>query len=152
MAIPRNFLDEIKNRIPVSDIAGRKVKLTRRGREFIGLSPFKNERTPSFTVNDDKQFYHCFSSGKHGNVFDFLMETEGLSFYEAVTQLAAQAGMQMPPLTQNSGAGEQAREKARNISRYYHTGGGLVSNPIRHSRRARGARLSCKARHNRCAD
>lgn len=113
MAIPRNFLDEIKNRIPVSDIVGRKVKLTRRGREFIGLSPFKNERTPSFTVNDDKQFYHCFSSGKHGNVFDFLMETEGLSFYEAVTQLAAQAGMQMPAFDPKTAERESAQEKKR---------------------------------------
>jgi len=113
MAIPRNFLDEIKNRIPVSDIVGRKVKLTRRGREFIGLSPFKNERTPSFTVNDDKQFYHCFSSGKHGNIFNFLMETEGLSFYEAVTQLAAQAGMQMPAFDPKTAERESKQEKKR---------------------------------------
>ncbi|MEC7512858.1 MAG: CHC2 zinc finger domain-containing protein [Pseudomonadota bacterium] len=73
MAFPQNFLQEIKNRISVSDVVGRKVKLQRRGREFVGLSPFKPERTPSFTVNDDKQFYHCFSTGKHGSVFDFLM-------------------------------------------------------------------------------
>ena len=113
MAIPRNFIEEIKNRIPVSDIVGRKVKLTRRGREFIGLSPFKNERTPSFTVNDDKQFYHCFSSGKHGSIFDFLMETEGLSFYEAVTQLAAQAGMQMPAFDPKTAERESKQEKKR---------------------------------------
>ena len=83
------------------------VKLQRRGREFVGLSPFKPERTPSFTVNDDKQFYHCFSTGKHGSVFDFLMETEGLSFLEAVEALARQAGLQMP---QND---PQSAEKAR---------------------------------------
>ncbi len=96
MAFPQNFLDEIKNRIAVSDVVGRRVKLQRRGREYVGLSPFKSERTPSFTVNDDKQFYHCFSTGKHGSVFDFIMETEGLSFPEAVEQLARQAGLQMP--------------------------------------------------------
>lgn len=107
MAFPQNFLQEIKNRITVSDVVGRKVKLQRRGREFVGLSPFKPERTPSFTVNDDKQFYHCFSTGKHGSVFDFLMETEGLSFLEAVEALARQAGLQMP---QND---PQSAEKAR---------------------------------------
>ena len=96
MAYPRSFIEEIKNRVSVSDIVGQKVKLTRRGREFIGLSPFKNERTPSFTVNDEKQFYHCFSTGKHGTVFDFLMETEGLGFPEAVERLAARAGIQVP--------------------------------------------------------
>ena len=96
MAYPRSFIEEIKNRVSVSDIVGQKVKLTRRGREFVGLSPFKNERTPSFTVNDEKQFYHCFSTGKHGTVFDFLMETEGLGFPEAVERLAARAGIKVP--------------------------------------------------------
>jgi len=96
MAYPRSFIEEIKNRVSVSDIVGQKVRLTRRGREFVGLSPFKNERTPSFTVNDEKQFYHCFSTGKHGTVFDFLMETEGLGFPEAVERLAARAGIKVP--------------------------------------------------------
>ncbi len=96
MSFPPQFLDEIKSRIAVSDIVGRRVKLTRRGREYVGLSPFKQEKTPSFTVNDAKQFYHCFSTGKHGTVFDFLMETEGLSFPEAVEKLAQQAGLPMP--------------------------------------------------------
>ena len=110
MAFPQNFLQEIKNRISVSDVVGRKVKLQRRGREFVGLSPFKPERTPSFTVNDDKQFYHCFSTGKHGSVFDFLMETEGLSFLESVEALARQAGLQMPQNDPKSA--EQARRQA----------------------------------------
>ena len=110
MAFPQNFLQEIKNRISVSDVVGRKVKLQRRGREFVGLSPFKSERTPSFTVNDDKQFYHCFSTGKHGSVFDFLMETEGLSFLEAVEALARQAGLQMPQNDPKSA--EKARRQA----------------------------------------
>ncbi|MEE3120414.1 MAG: DNA primase, partial [Pseudomonadota bacterium] len=110
MAFPQNFLQEIKNRISVSDVVGRKVKLQRRGREFVGLSPFKPERTPSFTVNDDKQFYHCFSTGKHGSVFDFLMETEGLSFLESVEALARQAGLQIPQNDPKSG--EKARRQA----------------------------------------
>ena len=68
----------------------------RRGREFVGLSPFNKEKTPSFTVNDQKGFYHCFSSGKHGDIFGFVMETEGLSFPEAVEKLAGEAGLPMP--------------------------------------------------------
>lgn len=96
MAYSRSFLDELKARLLVSSVVGRRVKLTRRGREFVGLSPFKSERTPSFTVNDDKQFYHCFSTGKHGSIFDFLIETEGVSFPEAVERLADMAGLQVP--------------------------------------------------------
>jgi len=96
MSFPKGFLDELKGRIRVSEVVGRKVKLTRRGREFVGLSPFSNEKSPSFTVNDDKQFYHCFSSGEHGDVIKFLEKTENLSFIEAVERLAAEAGMDMP--------------------------------------------------------
>ncbi len=90
------FLDEIRTRISVSEVVARRVKLQRRGREFVGLSPFNPEKTPSFTVNDQKGFYHCFSSGKHGSIFDFVMETEGLSFPEAVEKLAGEAGIPMP--------------------------------------------------------
>ncbi len=90
------LLDEIRNRITVSDVVGRRVQLKKQGREFAGLSPFNAEKTPSFTVNDQKGFYHCFSSGKHGDQFTFLMETEGLSFPEAVEQLAKEAGVELP--------------------------------------------------------
>ena len=96
MSFPKGFLDELKGRIRVSEVVGRKVKLKRQGREFIGLSPFTNEKSPSFTVNDDKQFYHCFSSGEHGDVIKFIEKTENLSFIEAVERLAAEAGMEMP--------------------------------------------------------
>lgn len=99
MSFPPSFLDEIRGRVSVSDICGKRVKLMRRGREFVGLSPFNQERTPSFTVNDEKGFYHCFSSGKHGDVFSFVMETEGLSFPEAVQMLAAEAGVAVPEQT-----------------------------------------------------
>ncbi len=96
MALPDGFLDELKSRITLSDLIGRSVALRRQGREFVGLSPFKKERTPSFFVNDDKGFYHCFSSQKHGDAISWLEETQGLSFIEAVEVLAAEAGMTMP--------------------------------------------------------
>ncbi len=96
MRFGENFLEEIKQRVRPSDVIGRHVKLKRQGREFAGLSPFTNEKTPSFFVNDEKGFYHCFSSGKHGDAISFLMEVEGLSFPEAVEKLAGLAGMEMP--------------------------------------------------------
>ncbi len=94
MKYPKEYLDEIKLRLKVSQVVGKTVQLKKRGKEFIGLSPFKNEKTPSFTVNDEKEFYHCFSTGEHGNIFDFLMKTKSVGFGEAVRTLAAEAGMQ----------------------------------------------------------
>ena len=94
MKYPKEYLEEIKLKLKVSQVVGKSVKLKKRGKEFIGLSPFSNEKTPSFTVNDDKGFYHCFSSGEHGNIFDFLMKTKNYKFGEAVRTLAADAGMQ----------------------------------------------------------
>ena len=94
MKYPKEYLDEIKLRLKVSQVVGKTVQLKKGGKEFIGLSPFKNEKSPSFTVNDEKEFYHCFSSGEHGNIFDFLMKTKSIGFGEAVRSLAAEAGMQ----------------------------------------------------------
>ena len=94
MKYPKEYLDEIKLRLKVSQVVGKSVQLKKRGKEFIGLSPFKNEKNPSFTVNDEKEFYHCFSSGEHGNIFDFLMKTKSVGFGEAVRMLAVEAGMQ----------------------------------------------------------
>ena len=94
MKYPKEYLDEIKLRLKVSQIVGKSVQLKKRGKEFVGLSPFKNEKNPSFTVNNEKEFYHCFSSGEHGNIFDFLMKTKSIGFGEAVKALAAEAGMQ----------------------------------------------------------
>ena len=94
MKYPKEYLDEIKLRLKVSQVVGKSVKLKKRGKEFIGLSPFSNEKTPSFTVNDEKGFYHCFSSAEHGNIFDFLMKTKNYKFGEAVRELASDAGMQ----------------------------------------------------------
>ena len=94
MKYPKEYLDEIKQRLKVSQVVGQTVKLKKRGKECVGLSPFSNEKTPSFTVNDEKGFYHCFSSTEHGNIFDFLMKTKNYKFGEAVRILASNAGMQ----------------------------------------------------------
>ena len=99
MKYPKEYLEEIKLRLKVSQVVGKVVQLKKRGKEFIGLSPFKNEKTPSFTVNDEKEFYHCFSTGEHGNIFDFLMKTRSLRFGEAVKALASEAGMQIYKFT-----------------------------------------------------
>lgn len=96
MQFGEHFIEELKARVRPSDVVGKHVKLKRQGREFAGLSPFTNEKTPSFFVNDEKGFYHCFSSGKHGDAISFLMEIEGLSFPEAVERLAGMAGMELP--------------------------------------------------------
>jgi len=93
MKYPKEYLDEIKLRLKVSQVVGKSVQLKKRGKEFVGLSPFKNEKSPSFTVSDEKEFYHCFSTGEHGNIFDFLMKTKSLGFGEAVKELANEAGM-----------------------------------------------------------
>ena len=93
MKYPKEYLNEIRLRLKVSQVVGKYVNLKKRGKEFIGLSPFKNEKTPSFTINDEKGFYHCFSTGEHGNIFDFLMKTKSFSFGEAVKSLAHEAGM-----------------------------------------------------------
>ena len=98
MRYPPHLLDEIRARLNVSDVVGRTVALKKKGREFAGLSPFKSEKTPSFFVNDQKGFYHCFASGEHGDIFTFLMKTEGLSFPEAVERLAGEAGVEHPAL------------------------------------------------------
>ncbi len=94
MKYPKEYLDEIKTRLKVSTVVSKTVSLKKRGKEFVGLSPFKNEKTPSFTVNDEKEFYHCFATSEHGNIFDFVMKTQNLKFGEAVKHLAQLAGMQ----------------------------------------------------------
>jgi DNA primase len=116
MRFPPNLLDEIRARLPVSHVIGRRVKLKRHGREYIGLSPFKQEKTPSFTVNDQKGFYHCFSTGEHGDIFKFLMQAEGLSFPEAVERLAREAGVEMPKPTPQAEAREVLGQRLRKIT------------------------------------
>ncbi len=107
MAFPPRFLDELRNRLSLAETIGRRVKLTRRGREFVGLCPFHHEKSPSFTVVEEKNFYHCFGCGAHGDVIGFTMRTEGLPFPEAVERLAGDAGLALPE--RDPRAEEQAR-------------------------------------------
>ncbi len=109
MRFTPEFLDELRLRVRLTDVVGRKVKLVRKGRESGGLCPFHNEKTPSFTVNDDKGFYHCFGCGAHGNVIDFVMHTEGLAFPEAVERLVGEAGMTMPAFSDGDRAQDDRR-------------------------------------------
>jgi DNA primase len=115
MRFPPQFLDELRARLPVSDVVGRRVKLRKAGREWKGLSPFNKERTPSFFVNDQKGFYHDFSSGKHGDIFTFVMETEGVDFPEAVERLAGLAGVTVPKLTREAEAQENRRHTLHQV-------------------------------------
>src|ERR1700684_163664 len=110
MRFTPQFLDELRARLPVSEVVGRRVKLKKSGREWKGLSPFQQEKTPSFFVNDQKQAWFDFSSGKNGNIFDFLVQTEGLSFPEAVERLAAMAGLPLPAVTPDAARHEQRRK------------------------------------------
>src|SRR5215470_10154651 len=115
MRFPPQFLDELRARLPVSDVVGRRVKLRKAGREWKGLSPFNKERTPSFTVNDQKGFFHDFSSGKHGDIFAFVMETEGVTFPEAVERLASLAGVPMPKMSEEAQAQEVRRRTLHDV-------------------------------------
>ena len=124
MKYPKEYLDEIKTRIKVSSLVSRYVNLKKRGKEFVGLSPFKTEKTPSFTVNDEKGFYHCFSTSEHGNIFDFLMKTQNLKFGEAVKTLANLAGMQPYTFTKADEEREKKRKEYLDIylryTKYHH--------------------------------
>lgn len=97
--IPKNYIDELRQRLTLSEIIGKRIKVTRAGREFKACCPFHNENTPSFTINDQKGFYHCFGCGAHGDVVGFVMQHDNLAFMDAVEQLSAQAGLEMPKAT-----------------------------------------------------
>src|SRR5210317_1666442 len=112
MKYPKEYLDEIKTRLKVSTVVSKSVALKKRGKEYVGLSPFKTEKTPSFTVNDEKEFYHCFATSEHGNIFDFVMKTQNLKFGEAVKSLANLAGMR--PYTFS----KQDEEREKNWQEY----------------------------------
>ncbi len=115
MAFPPSFLDEIRLRVSLAETIGRRVKLARKGREFLGLCPFHNEKTPSFTVNEDKGFFHCFGCGEHGDVISFVQKTDNLTFPEAVARLAEQAGLQMPQQTPEDRERESRRATLRDV-------------------------------------
>ena len=111
MRFTPEFLDRLRSQVTLSDVVGRRVALKRAGREWHGLCPFHKEKTPSFTVNDQKGFYHCFASDEHGDIFTFLMKTEGLSFPEAVERLAGEAGVPMPKVSAHDEAREDERQR-----------------------------------------
>ena len=111
MRFSPQFLDELRARLAVSEVVGRRVKLKKSGSEWRGLSPFNKEKTPSFFVNDQKSMWFDFSAGKNGNIFDFLMLTEGLSFPEAVERLAEQAGLPLPKPSREDTARDERRER-----------------------------------------
>src|SRR5690606_37957753 len=99
MSFDPNFLDRLRDQVSIAEVIGRRVRLTRKGREHSGLCPFHNEKTPSFTVSEDKGFFHCFGCGAHGDVIGFVMRSESLSFPEAVERLADEAGIAVPVLS-----------------------------------------------------
>jgi DNA primase len=113
MAFPPNFLEELRQRLSLASAVSRRVKLQRRGRDFVGLCPFHKEKTPSFNVVEDKGFYHCFGCGAHGDVISFSMQTSGLSFPEAVESLAREAGMEVPRASPEERQREQRRATLR---------------------------------------
>ncbi len=113
MPLPTEFLDELRLRLPLAAFVGRWVKLVRRGREHIGLCPFHSEKTPSFSVNEEKGFFHCFGCAAHGDVIGFVMRREGLSFPEAIERLANEAGLQLPKTNPQDRAAAQRRAQAR---------------------------------------
>jgi len=115
MRFTPQFLEELRARLPASEVVGRRVKLKKAGREFKGLSPFQQEKTPSFFVNDEKQAWFDFSSGLNGNIFDFVMKTEGVSFPEAVERLASMAGMALPAATPDAARHEQRRKTLHDV-------------------------------------
>lgn len=115
MRFSPQFLEELRERLPVSEVVGRRVKLKKAGREWRGLSPFNQEKTPSFFVNDQKQAWFDFSSGKNGSIFDFVMMTEGVAFPEAVERLAAMAGVPMPRVSQEETVREQRRKTLHEV-------------------------------------
>ncbi|APO56312.1 DNA primase [Bradyrhizobium diazoefficiens] len=115
MRFTPQFLDELRARLSVSEVVGKRVKLKKAGREWKGLSPFQQEKTPSFYVNDQKGFYHDFSSGKHGDIITFVMETDGLPFAEAVERLASMAGLPLPAVTPDAARQEQRRRSLHDV-------------------------------------
>jgi DNA primase len=112
MSIPASFLDELRRRITLSELVRPTVKLVRRGREFAGLCPFHQEKTPSFYVVDDKAFWHCFGCPAHGDAITWLERTERLDFLEAVERLAELAGMELPTQSPQERSAVRARGDA----------------------------------------
>ena len=107
MTLSPQWLDELRARTTLSAVIGPSVKLIKAGREFKACCPFHNEKTPSFTVNDEKGFYHCFGCGAHGDAIRFLTDHRGLPFMDAVKELAGKAGMEIPAPDPRDGSGPE---------------------------------------------
>ena len=144
MRFSAQFLDELRARLPVSEVVGRRVKLRKAGREWKGLSPFNKEKTPSFFVNDQKMAWFDFSSGKNGNIFDFVMQTEGVTFPEAVERLAHEAGMPLPKVSSEDEAREQRRRTLHDV---VELAAKFFEATLASRARRAGARLSRRPRH-----
>lgn len=115
MGIPPRFIEELRSRVSIVSVVGRRVKLTRKGNEFWGNCPFHNEKTASFSVSDDKGYYHCFGCGAHGDVIKFEMDAGGFSFPEAVEKLAHEAGMEVPAVSEKEREAEKKRASAYDV-------------------------------------
>jgi DNA primase len=120
MSLTPQFLDELRSRTVLSALVAQSVKIVKAGREFKGCCPFHNEKTPSFYVNDDKGFYHCFGCSAHGDAIRWMTEQRGLPFMDAVKELAQSAGLEVPA------ADPRAVEKAEKANSLYDSGTGLV--------------------------
>ena len=147
MAFPPGFLDELRARLSLSDVVGRKVSLKRRsGAEYAGLCPFHNEKTPSFTVNDKKGFFHCFGCGEHGDAVGFVMKTEGLSFPESVEKLAREVGLPVPRATP---AERERAERASTLQQVVEEAARWFQKQLRLPVGPPGPRLSARPRPRR---
>ena len=125
MTFSDSFLDEVRARCDIVDVISRYTSLTKRGSGYVGLCPFHNEKTPSFSVSRDKQFFHCFGCGVGGDVITFMMKIENLDFPDAVVQLAERAGLPIPALNENDNLAKRRRDRVyalnKEAARFYHT-------------------------------
>ena len=142
--ISEDKLDEIRTRADIVEVIGAHVRLKRAGRNFVGLCPFHNEKTPSFSVNSERGFFHCFGCGAGGTVFNFVMRTEGLSFPEAIESLARRYGVTLPERGGEAGPG--ARRARRRVAGQSGRGGFFRPCVVEDARRRGGARLPGRAR------
>ena len=115
--IPKSFVQELLGRADIVDVVESYVPLKRAGTNLVACCPFHSEKTPSFTVSPSKQFYHCFGCGAHGSAIGFLMEYSGMGYVEAVKDLAARVGMQVPEIARTSGRGGRRRRTERRAAR-----------------------------------
>ncbi len=115
MRFPPEFIERLKHHIPISEVVGRRVTIKRHGHEFHGLCPFHKEKSPSFTVNDEKGFFHCFGCGAHGDAIGFIKDFERVEYREAVERLAGEAGLPVPQMTREAVEAERKRHSLEDV-------------------------------------